>query len=77
MAGAAVKSLQQRLEESQRSVNEKEALAARLKREVRQLEESLQEAYRKEDEKEERRQRESKMLQDVSPTVCQPANLTA
>lgn len=66
MAGATVKSLQQRLEESKRSAKEKDALTARLKTRVRQLEEAAQKACRDADEKEARRQREYKMLQDVS-----------
>lgn len=66
MAGATVKSLQQRLEESKRSGKEKDALAARSKTRVRQLEEEAQKAHREADEKEARREREYKMLQDVS-----------
>ena len=66
MAGATVKSLQQRLEESKRSGKEKDASAARLKAHVRQLEESVQSAHREADEREARREREYKMLQDVS-----------
>lgn len=65
VAGATVKSLQQRLEESKRSGKEKDALAARLKAQVRQLEESAQKACREADEKEARREREYKMLQDL------------
>lgn len=61
-----MKSLQQRLEESKRSGKEKDALAARLKTRVRQLEEEAQEACREANEKEARREREYKMLQDVS-----------
>lgn len=63
-----MKSLQQRLEESKRSGKEKDALAARLKTHVRQLEESAQIVCREADEKEARREREYKMLQDVSLT---------
>lgn len=63
-----MKSLQQRLDESKRSEKEKDALAARLKSHVRQLEESVQKACREADEKEARREREYKMLQDVSLT---------
>lgn len=66
MAGATVKTLQQRLEESKHSEKEKDALAARLKSHIRQLEESVQKACRDADEKEARREREYKMLQDVS-----------
>lgn len=66
MAGAAVNSLQQRLEESKRSAKEKDGLAARLKSRVRQLEEAAQKACREADDKEARREREYKMLQDVS-----------
>ncbi|XP_029301247.1 M-phase phosphoprotein 9 isoform X2 [Cottoperca gobio] len=65
VAGATVKSLQQRLEESKRSGKEKDASAARLKTHVRQLEESVQKACREADEREARRERESKMLQDL------------
>ncbi|KAM3874242.1 M-phase phosphoprotein 9 [Diretmus argenteus] len=65
VAGATVKSLQQRLEDSKRSGNEKDTLAARLKTHVRQLEEAAQTACREADEKEARREREYKMLQDL------------
>ncbi|XP_073334726.1 M-phase phosphoprotein 9 isoform X2 [Pagrus major] len=65
VAGATVKSLQQRLEESKRSGKEKDALTARLKNHVRQLEEAVQKACREADEKEARREREYKMLQDL------------
>ena len=66
MAGATVASLQQRLEDSKRWGGEKDALASRLKARVRQLEESLQTAVREKEEKEAQREREYKMLQDVS-----------
>lgn len=69
VAGATVKSLQQRLEESQCSEKEKEALVARLKSHIRQLEESAQKACREENEKEARMEREYKMLQDVSLAI--------
>ncbi|KAM3599536.1 uncharacterized protein V6R79_007608 [Siganus canaliculatus] len=65
VAGAALKSLQQRLEESKRSDKEKDGVVARLKSHVRQLEESLQNACREADDKEARREREYKMLQDL------------
>ncbi|XP_026153416.1 M-phase phosphoprotein 9 [Mastacembelus armatus] len=65
VAGATVKSLQQRLEESKRSAKEKDALAGRLKSRVRQLEEAAQKACREADDKEARREREYKMLQDL------------
>ncbi|XP_045923187.1 M-phase phosphoprotein 9 isoform X2 [Micropterus dolomieu] len=65
VAGATVKSLQQRLDESKRSGKEKDALAARLKNHVRQLEESVQKVCKEADEKEARREREYKMLQDL------------
>uniref|UniRef100_UPI0037E994AC M-phase phosphoprotein 9 isoform X2 n=1 Tax=Semicossyphus pulcher TaxID=241346 RepID=UPI0037E994AC len=65
VAGATVKSLQQRLEESKRSGKEKDALTARLKNHVRQLEEAAQKAGRESDEREARREREYKMLQDL------------
>ncbi|XP_029921405.1 M-phase phosphoprotein 9 isoform X2 [Myripristis murdjan] len=65
VAGATVNSLQQRLEESKRSGKEKDALVARLKTSVRQLEEAAQKACREADEKEARREREFKMLQDL------------
>lgn len=61
-----MKSLQQRLEESKHSAKEKDPLVARLKNRVRQLEEAAQKACREADEKEARREREYKMLQDVS-----------
>lgn len=61
-----MKSLQQRLEESKHSAKEKDALVARLKNRVQQLEEAAQKAWREADEKEARREREYKMLQDVS-----------
>ncbi|XP_067339678.1 M-phase phosphoprotein 9 isoform X1 [Channa argus] len=64
VAGATVKSLQQRLEESKRSGREKDTLAARLKTRVRQLEEAALKASREADEKEARREKEYKMLQD-------------
>ncbi|XP_043952640.1 M-phase phosphoprotein 9 isoform X1 [Gambusia affinis] len=65
VAGAAVNSLQQRLEESKRSAKEKDGLAARLKSRVRQLEEAAQKACREADDKEARREREYRMLQDL------------
>ncbi|XP_054908674.1 M-phase phosphoprotein 9 [Poeciliopsis prolifica] len=65
VAGAAVSSLQQRLEDSKRSAKEKDGLAARLKSRVRQLEEAAQKACREADDKEARREREYKMLQDL------------
>ncbi|XP_049415802.1 M-phase phosphoprotein 9 isoform X1 [Epinephelus fuscoguttatus] len=65
VAGATVKSLQQRLEESKRSGKEKDASAARLKSHIRQLEESVQKACREADESEAKREREYKMLQDL------------
>lgn len=61
-----MKSLQQRLDESKRSEKEKDAAAARLKSHIRQLEESVQKILREGDEKDGKRQREYKMLQDVS-----------
>lgn len=61
-----MKSLQQRLDESKRSEKEKDATVARLKNHVRQLEESVQKARREGDEKDAKREREYKMLQDVS-----------
>lgn len=61
-----MKSLQQRLEESKGSSKDKDAVAARLKTRVRQLEEAAQEASREAGEKEARREREYKMMQDVS-----------
>ncbi|TNM92132.1 hypothetical protein fugu_019144 [Takifugu bimaculatus] len=65
VAGAAVKSLQQRLDESKRSEKEKDATAARLKSHVRQLEESVQKALREAEEKDAWREREYKKLQDL------------
>lgn len=58
--------MQQRLEEIKRSEKEKDGVAARLKSHVRQLEESVQKACRDAEEKEARREREHKILQDVS-----------
>ncbi|XP_068609449.1 M-phase phosphoprotein 9 [Brachionichthys hirsutus] len=65
VAGAAVKSLQQQLEESKRSGKDKDAMAARLKSHVRRLEESAQKACREAEEKEARREREYEMLQEL------------
>ncbi|XP_068430892.1 M-phase phosphoprotein 9 isoform X2 [Clinocottus analis] len=65
VAGAAVKSLQKRLEESKRSGKEKDALAARLKTRVRQLEEAVQKTCREADEREAMKDGEHKMLQDL------------
>lgn len=65
VAGATVKSLQKRLEESKCSAKEKDSSAARLKTRIRQLEEAAQKACREADEKEARREREYKMLQDL------------
>ncbi|XP_034403475.1 M-phase phosphoprotein 9 isoform X2 [Cyclopterus lumpus] len=65
VAGAAVKSSQQRLEESKRSGKEKDALAASLKTRARQLEEALQKTCREADEREARRDGEYKMLQEL------------
>lgn len=61
-----MKTLQQRLEESKRSGKEKDAVAARWRSRVRQLEEAALKARREADEKEARGEREHKMLQDVS-----------
>lgn len=66
VAAATVKSLQQRLEDGKRSEKEKDASLARLTSRMRQLEESMQRGCMEADEKEARRERESKMLQDVS-----------
>ncbi|KAM6902838.1 M-phase phosphoprotein 9 [Xenentodon cancila] len=65
VAAATAKSLQQRLDESKRAGKEKDALTARLKARIRQLEEAAQEACRDAGEKEARREREYKMLQDL------------
>ncbi|XP_040053272.2 M-phase phosphoprotein 9 [Gasterosteus aculeatus] len=65
VAGAAVKTLQQRLEDGRRSGKEKDASVARLKAHVRQLEEALQKSCREAEEGEARREREYKMLQDL------------
>ncbi|KAM7392435.1 hypothetical protein PAMA_007517 [Pampus argenteus] len=65
VAAATVRSLQQRLEEVKRSGKEKDALAARLKTRIRQLEEAAQKSCREADDKETRREREYKMLQDL------------
>ncbi|XP_037340162.2 M-phase phosphoprotein 9 isoform X2 [Pungitius pungitius] len=65
VAGAAVKTLQQRLEDGRRSGKEKDASVARLKARARQLEEALQKSCREAAEGEARREREYKMLQDL------------
>ncbi|XP_030005354.1 M-phase phosphoprotein 9 isoform X2 [Sphaeramia orbicularis] len=65
VAGATVKSLQQRIEDGKRSGKEKDALVTRLKTRVRQLEEAAQKVCKEADEKEARREREYKMLQDL------------
>ncbi|XP_075885813.1 M-phase phosphoprotein 9 isoform X2 [Nelusetta ayraudi] len=65
VAAATVKSLQQRLEDGKRSEKEKDASLARLTSRMRQLEESMQRGCMEADEKEARRERESKMLQDL------------
>ncbi|KAM8828167.1 M-phase phosphoprotein 9 isoform 2-T2 [Spinachia spinachia] len=65
VAGAAVKTLQQRLEDGRRSGKEKDASVARLKAHARQLEEALQKSCREAEEGEARREREYKMLQDL------------
>lgn len=65
VAAATVKSLQQRLEDGKRSEKEKDASVARLTSRMRQLEESMQRGCLEADEKEARRERESKMLQDL------------
>ncbi|XP_013993945.1 M-phase phosphoprotein 9 isoform X2 [Salmo salar] len=58
-------SLQQRLDESRRSVREKDASAGHLRTRVRQLEEALENTCRETQEKEARTEREYKMLQDL------------
>lgn len=65
VAGATVKSLQKRLEESKHSAKEKDALVVRLKSQIRQLEEEAQKAKREADEKDAKSEREHKMLQDL------------
>ncbi|XP_072310434.1 M-phase phosphoprotein 9 isoform X3 [Eucyclogobius newberryi] len=64
-AGATVKSLQKTLEEDKCSTKEKDALAARLRSRIQQLEEEAQKAEREADEKKTQREREYKMLQDL------------
>ncbi|XP_037547755.1 M-phase phosphoprotein 9 [Nematolebias whitei] len=63
VAAATVKTVQQRLDESARSGKEKDALSARLKTRIRQLEEVAQKACREADEKEARMEREYEMTQ--------------
>lgn len=65
VAGAAVKSLQQRLEESRRSGGEKDGLAAGLRTRLRQLEDEALQARRDAARREEKGEREYKMLQDL------------
>ncbi|KAJ0057552.1 hypothetical protein NL108_009311, partial [Boleophthalmus pectinirostris] len=65
VAGATVKSLQKRLEENKRSAKERDTIAAKLKSQVKQLEEAAQKAEREADESKTKREREYKMLQDL------------
>ncbi|XP_076020026.1 M-phase phosphoprotein 9 [Genypterus blacodes] len=65
VAGATVKSLQQRLEEYKRAGKEKDASATRWKTRVRQLEDAVERSCREAEEKEARRERDYKMLQDL------------
>ncbi|XP_013885789.1 M-phase phosphoprotein 9 [Austrofundulus limnaeus] len=65
VAGAAVSSLQQQLEESKRSGKEKDAVAAHLKTRIWQLERGVQKACREAEDKEARREREYNMMQDL------------
>lgn len=62
-----MKTVQQRLDESARWGKERDALGARLKTRIQQLEEAAQKACREADEKEARMEREYEMTQHVSP----------
>jgi predicted nucleic acid-binding Zn ribbon protein len=57
------------LDESRQSGREKDSSAGRLRTRVRQLEEALENACRETQDKEARREREYKMLQDVSSAL--------
>lgn len=65
-AGAAVRSLQQRLEETKHSSREKDGIVTKLKNRLRQLEDAVQNACKEVDETEARLMKEHKMLEDVS-----------
>ncbi|XP_028319439.1 M-phase phosphoprotein 9 [Gouania willdenowi] len=65
VAGAAVKSLQRRLEENKASGREKDAMLLRLKDRVQQMEEEKERISREMEEREGRRARENNMLQDL------------
>lgn len=64
-AGAAVRALQQRLEETKHSSREKDGTVTKLKNRLRQLEDAVQNACKEVDEKEARLMKEHKMLQDL------------
>ncbi|XP_057177719.1 M-phase phosphoprotein 9 isoform X2 [Triplophysa rosa] len=64
-AGAAVRALQQRLEESKHSSREKDGMVTKLKNRLRQLEDAVQNACKEVDETEARLMKEHKMLQDL------------
>ncbi|XP_056592054.1 M-phase phosphoprotein 9 [Triplophysa dalaica] len=64
-AGAAVRSLQQRLEETKHSSREKDGIVTKLKNRLRQLEDAVQNACKEVDETEARLMKEHKMLEDL------------
>ncbi|KAG7480980.1 hypothetical protein MATL_G00061950 [Megalops atlanticus] len=64
-ASAMVQVLQERLEETKQSGEEKDATADRLQARLRQLEEAYHKAYRVSDDKDAQRKKEHKMLQDL------------
>nr|XP_057919111.1 M-phase phosphoprotein 9 isoform X2 [Doryrhamphus excisus] len=65
VAGAAMKSLRQRLDESKRWGREKDAAAARLKARAKQQEEAALKARREVEESEATREREGKMMKEL------------
>ncbi|XP_062409806.1 M-phase phosphoprotein 9 isoform X2 [Sardina pilchardus] len=65
VASSAVKAVQQRLEESHRAGREKDALLAKLKTRLRQLEASAQNACKEREGEEAHRKQEHKMLLDL------------
>ncbi|XP_054612393.1 M-phase phosphoprotein 9 isoform X2 [Dunckerocampus dactyliophorus] len=65
VAGAAVKSLRQRLDDSKRSGREKDATAARLRARVKQQEAAALKARREVDESEATRERQGEMMKEL------------
>ncbi|XP_061763802.1 M-phase phosphoprotein 9 isoform X2 [Nerophis ophidion] len=65
VAGAAVKSLRQRLEDGKRSAREKDATAARLRARAKQQEAAALKARQEADESEAKREREGKMMTEL------------